>query len=203
MLPSLTYSQFITALKVLLPLSALGLLSTLFLVPRDLDLDAAIPFAQIELQKRLKNQQITAPFFSGQTEHGHSLILKAESAQPDLESPEETIVMNLMARINTISGDQYNVTANQGVADKEYQEIVLKGDVVMNTSADYTVKTSSMTFGLAEIRAESGNEIHASGPLGTFKAGRMALRPAKDTDVIYLFFTKGVKLIYLPKETTR
>ena len=60
-----------------------------------------------------------------------------------------------------------------------------------------------MIFGLEEVRAESGGDIAADTPMGTLTAGRMALRPADNSDDIYLFFTKGVKLIYTPTHATR
>ncbi|MEP2531575.1 hypothetical protein [Shimia sp.] len=198
-----TYSQLVTWLKVILPLAALGLLSTLFLVPRNIDLDGSLPFAKIELEKRLRTQQVTAPYFAGQTSQGHEVALTAETAHPDPEAPKSTIAVNVTARIKTLDDKVYTAIANQGVADGEFQEVVLEGDVVLTTSSDYAINTEMMIFSLAEIRAESGADVLVEGPMGTLTAGRMALRPADNSDDIYLFFTKGVKLVYTPKHTTR
>lgn len=199
----ITYSKLVTWLKVALPLAALALLSTLFLVPRNFDLDSAIPFAKVELEKRLRSQQITAPYFSGQTDQGHAVAITAETARPDPDTPNSTIAENLTARIETVDGALYTAYANTGVADGEFQEVTLEGNVKLETSSNYSIVTNTMIISLTEIRAESGGEILAEAPFGTLTAGRMALRPADESEDIYLFFTKGVKLVYTPKDTTR
>ena len=51
------YSRMIVWLKVLLPLMALALLSTLFLLSRNVDPLASIPFAQAEIDERLKEKK--------------------------------------------------------------------------------------------------------------------------------------------------
>ena len=66
------YTRLISWLKVLFPLAALGLLSTLFLLSRAIDPGQAIPFAEKEVQDRLRDQQITGPFFTGATSEGTS-----------------------------------------------------------------------------------------------------------------------------------
>ncbi len=198
-----TYSRVVAWLKVLLPLAALALLSTLFLVPRSFDLEGAIPFAKVELEKRLRDQQITAPYFAGQTDAGDMISLSAETARPDPDAQDSTIAVNVSARIETTDGGVFTVRADQGEADGEFQEVTLEGKVVMTSSTDITVRTETMIFGLEEVRAESGGDIAADTPMGVLTAGRMALRPSDDSDDIYLFFTKGVKLIYTPKHATR
>ena len=52
------HSRVVSWLKVLFPLIALALLSTLFLLSRAIDPGQAIPFAEKEVQDRRKHQQI-------------------------------------------------------------------------------------------------------------------------------------------------
>lgn len=198
-----SYSDLVTGLKVILPLAALGLLSTLFLVSRDVDMGQSIPFAEIELEKRLRDQQITAPHFSGLTSQGHSVTLTAATAHPDAIEPSRTIAEKLNVTILTASGTQITVTSDEGEVDGEFQEVVLEGDVRIATTAGFDIETEVMTFGLADVRAETGGRVVAQTQFGRLDAGRMALRPTGDTDDIYLFFTKGVRLLYTPNNTTR
>ncbi len=72
------YTRLISWLKVLFPLAALGLLSTLFLLSRAIDPGQAIPFAEKEVQDRLRDQQITGPFFTGATSEGDELSFYAD-----------------------------------------------------------------------------------------------------------------------------
>ena len=56
------HSRVVSWLKVLFPLIALALLSTLFLLSRAIEPQAVIPFADNEVQERLRDQHITGPF---------------------------------------------------------------------------------------------------------------------------------------------
>ena len=76
------YSRTVAYLKVLLPLTALALLSTLFLISRGIDTEAVIPFAQKDIEERMRGQQLTAPFFSGTTSGGDEIMVTASTARP-------------------------------------------------------------------------------------------------------------------------
>lgn len=199
----LTYSNLVTWLKVLLPLAALGLLSTLFLVSQKVDLESAIPFADVELEKRLRDRQITAPYFSGKTDQGHDITVTAETAHPDAEDSSRIIAQNVGALLTMEGGTEITVTAKEGDMDGRFQELLLDGEVEILTSTGYTIETEAMTFGLEEARAETTSTVTAESALGHLEAGRMALRPSGENNEIYLFFTKGVRLVYTPQTTTR
>lgn len=199
----LTYSTLVAWLKVLLPLAALGLLSTLFLVSKQVDLEGAIPFADIDLEQRLRDRQITAPYFSGKTDHGHDITVTSETAHPDAEDPSRIIAQNVGALLSIGGGTEITVTAKEGEMDGRFQELLLDGDVEILTSTGYTIQTEAMTFGLEEARADTTSEVTAESALGELQAGRMALRPSGENNEIYLFFTKGVRLVYTPQKTTR
>lgn len=195
----ITYSDIVAWLKVLLPLAALGILSTLFLVSHEVDLESAIPFADVELEQRLRDRQITAPYFSGQTDQGHNVTITSATAHPDVEEPTRIIAEQVGALLTTTNGTEITVRAEAGEMDSDFQELELTGNVEIVTTAGYTILTESMLFGLEDTRAESGSDITAESALGTLQAGRMALRPSGENDDIYLFFTKGVQVVYTPK----
>jgi hypothetical protein len=60
-------------LKVLLPLVALGLLSTLFLLARTADPDLALRYADVDVAELSKEEQVAGPAYSGVTRDGASL----------------------------------------------------------------------------------------------------------------------------------
>ena len=47
----IAYSRFVALAKVVLPLAALRLFATLFLIARQIDPDAAIPFAEVDVEQ--------------------------------------------------------------------------------------------------------------------------------------------------------
>ena len=55
------WSRLVAALKVLLPLAALAILSTLFLVSNRINPEDALPYADVDVEARLREPRITAP----------------------------------------------------------------------------------------------------------------------------------------------
>jgi len=82
------YSRFVQWAKILFPLIALGLLSTMFLFSRNVDPSNAIPFADIDVEQIARDQQLSSPRFSGTTSGGASIIVDAETAMPDYDPNE-------------------------------------------------------------------------------------------------------------------
>ena len=54
-------SVIVAWLRVLLPLGALAVLSTLFLLSRKPDPDAAIPYARVDAEALARQPRVTAP----------------------------------------------------------------------------------------------------------------------------------------------
>ncbi|MGR3635623.1 MAG: LPS export ABC transporter periplasmic protein LptC [Shimia sp.] len=198
-----TYSNMVALLKVILPLLALGLLATMFLVPRTINLESAIPFADVELETRLRDQQVTAPSFSSQTGRGHLVAVTAAKANPDPEEPARIVAEDLDTRITLTNGQLITVLAEHGEMDGAFQDLLLEDGVQITTSSGLKLDTDSLIMSLDEVRAETGGPVSATLGIGQLDAGRMAIRPAGESDDIYLFFTKGVRLLYTPQTTTK
>ena len=97
------YSRMVAVLKVALPLLALAILATLFLVSRGGEVDVTIPFAEADLETRTRDQQVTGPFFSGTTAQGDEIVVKADIARPGgPAAPAEAT--NVQARMKRADG---------------------------------------------------------------------------------------------------
>lgn len=195
----LTHSRVVAFLKVVLPLAALALLSTLFLFARNIEPTANIPFAQIDLEERARDQQITAPYIAGKNNRGDLVALTASTAKPDPEDAGRIFVNKLDARIDLKEGQRVTFSSEDGLVDNTQQKVSLIGGVLILTSTGYSVRTENLTASLAELSAVAESKIEAMGPLGEFTAGGMRLAPDPETKEPHLFFTNGVKLLYTPK----
>ena len=82
-------SVIVAWLRVLLPLGALAILSTLFLLSRRPDPDAAIPYASVDAEELARHPRVTAPSYAGVTADGAALTLTAESVTPAGRDPEQ------------------------------------------------------------------------------------------------------------------
>lgn len=191
-------SRVINWLKILLPLTALGLLSTLFLLSRTIDPTRPIPADRADLESRTGSQQINEPTFAGATEDGHLVAFVAASARVDPEQPERVIADTMAAKIDLATGGQINITSMLGTVSDVEGIAILQGDVVLTSSTGYRIETEELTTSMREIAAESAGAISGTGPPGQLDAGKMTMTSDPETGDVHLFFTNGVKLIYDP-----
>ena len=195
------YSRMVAWLKVILPLTALGLLSTMFLLSRSINPTSTIPFAETEIQERLRSQQVSGPIYSGLTDAGDQISVKASVVRPALGSEGQSEAEDVDAQIDLARGGQINLIANTAVMESDQDTVVFRGAVVITTSQGYVVKTEHLRSVMSRIEAETEGLLNVDGPLGVINAGKMRLQSDEASDNIQMVFTNGVKLIYDPKAT--
>lgn len=195
----ITYSRVIAWLKVGLPLIALGALSTMFLFSESTSPTSAIPFAKVDLEARAKDQQITAPYFAGQTEAGYDVEITSEFAKPDLEDQRITYAQSLRAEIKIDDGNTVQIQSNTAQMNSLNLQAVLAGDLLIQSSNGYDLRTEELELDINAGTAVAESQITGTGPAGTFTAGEMQLTSAQDGEGARFLFTNGVKLIYTPQ----
>lgn len=196
------YSRTVAYLKVLLPLAALAILSTLFLLSRNTKIDATIPFAEKEIADRLRGQQVTRPFFSGITSDGDAISVTASMAQPGSKG-EPAIAHDLSARIDTADGTHITLTSQTGVVSMPDDKVTFTGDVQITSSSGFLIETDQLNAALSGVAADTPDTISGSGPIGTFTAGNMTMTAKNEGGPIHMLFNNGVNLIYVPKKPER
>ncbi len=189
------YSRFVNWLKVLLPLAALALLSTLFLFARGPADPSTIPFAEIEAVAR--DQRLTSPAFSGVADDGSIIALSAQSAQP--EGGDGLIVAAPRARIDSLDGTRINIVAGFGQIIENGRGARLEEDVEIETSNGYTIETGGLTARLDTGRLETLGPVTAEAPYGELTAGRLVIETPEGGGGQRMLFTDGVDLIYRPQ----
>jgi len=189
-----SYSRLIGWLKILLPLSALGLLSTIFLVSEKTNPIASIPFTKNDIEDRLYGQQVTEPFFSGTTREGDQLTFSASAVQ--LGQGLDNRTDDLSVQIKLASGTSVFLSSNIGKFDIKKSLLTLQGDVVISTSTGYVITTDKLITDLDEFSIETTSAISGKSPIGTLNAGKMRLDRILNTENVHLNFTNGVKLLY-------
>ncbi|EPX77593.1 LPS export ABC transporter periplasmic protein LptC [Litoreibacter arenae] len=192
------YSRFVQWAKIIFPLVALGLLSTMFLFSRNLDPSEAIPFAEIDVEKIAREQQLTAPRFSGTTDDGSAITVEAKSAVPDLTDLRRLTINTVVARIHSLDGPSYGVVADTAFYDGVANKLEMKGGVRLSTSTGYRIETEELVTDLAATGLSAPGAVSGRAPAGRLEAGSMVLTSDGDTQV--LVFKNGVKLVYDPKE---
>ena len=193
------HSRLVAFLKVALPLVALALLSTMFLVSSRIEPGDSIPFADGEVAERIRGEQVTGPLFSGVTDGGDKLNFTAEQLVTAENGPKRAQLPT--AQLDFASGGSVHLEADQGEVDLEGDIATMSGNVVIDSSTGYVMRSDTITSRLSRLEVISPAEVRATGPAGTLTAGSMRIGEKGEDNGVQLLFTDGVKLVYDPKET--
>lgn len=192
------HSRLVAWLKVLLPLTALGLLSTLFLLSNRIDPDAAIPFAEVDVQQMAREPRLTKPEFSAMTKDGAAISLRAAEARPDTGGAAGASAVNLVGRLDMPDGSRADLSANQAQINPETGKIELSAGVAVTTSQGYVLATDLLQADTNETRLIAPGAVAGVAPMGKLNAGAMELSMTGPDHTQLLVFKDGVKLIYRP-----
>lgn len=192
------HTRVVGWLKVALPLIALVILSTLFLVARRIDPEAALPYAEVDVEDLAREPRMTAPTYAGTTADGAALTLSADEARPAADgSPAQAAGLRL--DLATPDGGQTELLAVDARMDDTAKELVLSGGVIVTTSTGYRLETAEVAARLDRTGLESRAPVKATGPAGEITAEGMVLSQDNRTPGAYvLVFKGGVRLIYQP-----
>lgn len=193
------HSTVVVWLKVILPLIALAILSTLFLVSRTIDPEGAIPLAEVDVADRVRAPRLTAPTWAGMTDDGSALTVTADEARPPLDTATGATAQTLRAVLEMPDGGRAEVTAESGGIDPEGQILTLQGNIVITTSAGYRIEADTLATRLDRTEMVSPGPVAAEGPPGRLTAGTMTITAAPEaSDGYVMVFNDGVRLVYHP-----
>ncbi len=175
------YSRLVSWLKVLFPLIALALLSTLFLLSRAIDPQATIPFAETEVQDRLRDQQVTGPFYSGTTDEGDLISFSSETLTTPRGQAGTNEAKDLRVVLDLQSGAQIVLDAARAKVDAAADRAELAGNIRVTTSTGYRILSDLMTSNLTTLDITSPGPVEATSPAGEITAGAMTISNQQNT----------------------
>lgn len=190
------YSTLVLWVKIILPLVALGLMSTLFLFSGRPDPSEAIPFAQDDVTAMAEEQRLGRARFAGTLDDGRAVILSAERAAPVPGEPDRFTASDLEARLELDAYSFALLRAAEGVVDLATQVSTLSGGVLVTRSDGLRLETESLRFSLDHIEGEATQSVAVSGRGIDLTAGAMQIFETEDDQV--LSFTGGVRVLYDP-----
>lgn len=191
------HSQLVGWAKIILPLCALALLSTLFLFARDANTpdEAALALAE----EIAREQKITAPEFTGVTDNGDIIVIAAKSAQPDKARPNNIQINEITMRLDATDGSFVEVTAVQGEVDGRTRIASFLGLARLQTSNGYVMETNGLIAELQTGRVTSNGLLEIRAPFGELTAGMVTFQAASQQAGQQMLFTNGVRLLYKPQ----
>jgi lipopolysaccharide export system protein LptC len=191
------HSWLVGWLRILLPLTALAILSTLFLFARDIDPADAIPYAEVDIEERLREPRMTDASYAGVTSDGASIMLNVATATPLGDG--DARAQDLQAVLATPDGGTSTIIADDMALDRDAGVIRMNGQVRIATSTGYAIQTRQLELALDRTRLDAPDGIEAQGPGGQITADRLSLTSAEGNKGLYqVVFQGNVTLIYRP-----
>lgn len=165
------HTRFVGWMKIILPVIALGLLSTLFLLSRTVDPTQDIPVTEVDLEQRAQDQGASNPSFSGVTEGGEQVTFEAAMVRPDLSADGQLLADRPNAKITLDGGTVVTVTAANGRTSRNMMTAELLGEVVVTTSQGYQLNSKRIVAEFEPLTVESPGPVTGKGPPGGFGSG--------------------------------
>jgi len=192
------YSHFVFLAKIFLPILALLLLSSVFLLSKYAETEKIIAITSIGSNVSSSNQKISSPIYSGLTEDGSELSFSSQSISPSLLNPKVILANTVLARLETSLGKVYNVSAKKGRYNENTSTVDLSGNVIVQISDGYRFYTNQLSTHVKKTLITSPGSITGDGPLGFIEAGQMVISQIKNKHL--LTFKNGVKLTTTPNK---
>lgn len=194
------HSRLVFWLKILLPLSALFILSTLFMLSRAVRPEDAIPYSDVDIAKLMNEPRLASPDFAAMTTDGAALSLKADEARLGTsEGAKPGLITGLVGLLQTPDGGHTDLTAHEARLDATGRKMLLAGGVTISNSAGYHIESQEISVALDKTSLDSAGPITATGPVGSIQAGSLHLGLAPNISSTYVLdFKSGVRMIYLP-----
>ena len=194
------HSRFVAWLKILLPLAALGILSSVVFFARENEDVREIPFLMTG-DTEVPDQRIAAPEYQALTDDGARVKLTAREVTPSEEDDGWLLVQSIASRVETKSGRVFQATAPEGRVSFEEDIAELSGIISVDTSDGFHLLANALVLHLDNTFAETGGAVRGEAPFGILEAGGMRLgEAAAQTESELLVFNGGVKLIYQPQD---
>jgi lipopolysaccharide export system protein LptC len=191
------YSRVVGWLKVLLPLAALSLLSTVFLFARNSGTDTSLPYA--EIADIAQDPRISDPSFAGIADDGSVVGINARTIRPDPDRANIYMIADLEMNLDTTDGTRIVVTAGDGVFDGAAQVVTLDNLARVTTTSGYSMETNGLVADLGSGTVESVGALEVRAPFGQLTAGGMRIAAGPDGTGSQMVFNQGVRLLYRPQ----
>jgi lipopolysaccharide export system protein LptC len=193
-----SYSRFIAWIKIILPITAIALLSMMFLFARTQEPSQDIPFADIDVDQLARDQRLSAPTYAGVTRDGRAVSFEAETIGGLSDGSDQITAKGVVARLSDREGQTIRIEAPNAVIDQRDRVAQLLGGVHLSVEGQIDMRADALRLNLEETHLESVGSVWIEAAFGSIQAAHASVRPKPETQGYLADFTGGVKMIYQP-----
>jgi lipopolysaccharide export system protein LptC len=191
------YSTLVVWVKVTLPLIALGLLSSIFLLSGTPDPDDALAYADVDVNQIVREQRVTEPRFAGVLGDDQEIVLTAAAVSTTGAATDRIQAQSIEGRMDLGLTEYMTLQAAHGEFDMAAQLATLTDDVVVQSSMGYRILSDTLVMALDVINMRSPTPVQATGPGFDLTADTMELTGPEGEAI--LRFNGSVRVLYEPQ----
>ena len=191
-------SRWVQVLRLVLPLTALVMLSLLFLLAETVDPERAIEQADFDVLDRARDPRLSGAEIASVTVEGTEIRLIAEVVRVATDGILRFQGAPLVLNIDDADGEVLNARSRSGILDRGAGEFTMENDVLIEAASGYTMETAFVSGLLDQTYLEAPGQVVGWGPAGDLTAGALTVRRDPESGHHVLLFTGGVRLLYNP-----
>jgi lipopolysaccharide export system protein LptC len=178
------------------------MLASLFLVQTDDRGGGDLVFSPGDLAALGEGLRISNPVFTGTTRSQDNFRFTATLVVPDAAPPTRAQITALAGEIELSDGPEIALASDTGDLDIPTQRLDMIGDVRIDTSDGYSIRSERATLDLRAGSIIASQAVESTGPLGRIDSGSLRVAPAaEDGEARHFSFGDGVRLLYQPPPT--
>ena len=165
------YSRLVSLLKVGLPLVALFLLGTVFLLTADDSFDPGFTFTQAEFDALEQGSFLDNSNINGRTANGDVFSMMAERIEPQDRKLSRINAFDMVSDFDFVTGQSARISASVAQIVNADRTLLFPEGAYIVTSDGYEGSVESVIVNL-ETGDIYGSNIESDGPLGHISAER-------------------------------
>ena len=167
------YTRFVKAMRIILPLAAVGLLAVVIIWP---DMEKRVePIRREEILPEAENVQneLLQPTFESVDAKGQPYTVNATLATQSRENPDIVHLTQPVGKMTLKEGGWVALEAKNGIYEQRNEKLFLSGAVKMTNDGGYELTSDEMRINLRTNEAFSDKDVDVQGPDATIDATGM------------------------------
>ncbi len=190
-------------LRWILPLGALVLLSTIFLLSENIDPDLAVQQAGLDIEEITRQPRIGTARIAGITGEDAAIKVDADAIRtptdPQQGGPMVLVLDQPRGQLDFASERQVDFRSESGQLQEAMNRLVMRGRVELATSDGYRTRMNQLVAALDSTDLRGTGDVAGDGPPGQITARSVTVTEAPGGNGGYLLAFRGdVRLIYYP-----